>query len=63
VDSNDCTPRTHSGGNRELVRRLHVAEDQLRHELMDPDEREVLRDRVLDLRAALGSLASPKDAS
>jgi hypothetical protein len=32
---------------------LRVLEDQLRHELMDEDERQELRDRVLRLRQRL----------
>jgi hypothetical protein len=37
-----------------LRRDLRVLEDQLRHELMDEDERQELRDRVLRLRRRLG---------
>jgi hypothetical protein len=36
-----------------LRRDLRVLEDQLRHELMDGDDRQELRDRVLRLRRRL----------
>jgi hypothetical protein len=36
-----------------VARDLRVLEDQLRHELMDDEERQELRDRVLRLRRRL----------
>jgi flagellar basal body-associated protein FliL len=38
----------------EKVARLRVLEERLRHELMDDEERQELRDRVLRLRRRLG---------
>jgi hypothetical protein len=39
---------------REKVAELRVLEERLRHELMDDEERQELRDRVLALRRRLG---------
>ena len=36
------------------LRQLRVLEERLRHELMDDEERQELRDRVLALRRRLG---------
>ena len=37
-----------------VVRDLRVLEERLRHELLDDEERQELRDRVLSLRRRLG---------
>jgi hypothetical protein len=50
VDNHDSTRRPRRG---EQEAELHAAQDQLAHELLPDEEREMLRDRVLALRAAL----------
>ena len=37
-----------------VARELRLLEERLRHELMDDEERQELRDRILNLRRKLG---------
>ena len=46
------TPTIRSGAEK-VARDLRVLEERLRHELMDDEERQELRDRVLRLRRRL----------
>ena len=47
------TPTIRSGAEK-VVHDLRVLEERLRHELLDDEERQELRDRVLSLRRRLG---------
>jgi hypothetical protein len=38
----------------EVARDLRVLEERIRHELMDDEERQELRDRIVSLRRRLG---------